>query len=281
MKDLENKKKEKKNRKEKSENGPRGNESARPDFWPTAHLPSPEPVPCFSPSPRRHVGPSCQPSSTTVRRPRRRPFPLWLLPSSIRFISCLNRCLAAAINTPHAPLHFPFHPSVDRAPRLPKLLAGVRSLRHCSTLIPACPRYLETPFLVYASPHVLPHLLMFSFIQIAQQILATVHSRSSPALRSSPAAPLWCFRTQASKPTKHTSPPSSSECRLHIPRRRRSPEARRRPILVPDLITGDGNPSPRWATPPDQFSSVWSRSRGPQHVTYSNRYSQIWSIQSP
>jgi hypothetical protein len=45
MKEIGKTKKGKRRKKEKNKiKGPRGNVSAQPDFWPAAHLPSPEPV---------------------------------------------------------------------------------------------------------------------------------------------------------------------------------------------------------------------------------------------
>jgi hypothetical protein len=94
-----------------------------------------------------------------------------------------------------------------------------------------------------------------------------VRSRNSPAWRSSPAAPLWRFRTQASKPTKHTSPPSSSEHRLRIPRRLRSPEARRRPSTVPTHQNPRRNPRSVVSSSPSSNPAVRFRSVAPEHIT--------------
>jgi hypothetical protein len=89
-------------------------------------------------------------------------------PLQYAFTPCRFFPAPAPISSPRSPLAFPSTFPCNSTARLRRLHARVRSLRHCSTPIPAHPRYLETPFLVYASPHVLPHLLMFSFAQIAQ-----------------------------------------------------------------------------------------------------------------
>jgi hypothetical protein len=77
-----------------------------------------------------------------------------------------------------------------------------------------------------------------------------------------PVAPHCLSRTQSSTAIKHTSSPSSSACRPHLPLRFGPPELCRRPRPEPELAADDQTLTPLVSRPSPSFMSIGSRSHG-------------------